>query len=322
MKHGRERDWTMARSLRIEYPGAFYHVTSRGNERKEVFLDGADRERFLSYLDSATVRYGAQVHLYCLMPNHYHLLVETPLGNLSRIMGHINGAYTTYFNLKHQRPGHLFQGRYKAILVDKDEYVRELSRYIHLNPVRAGISATPGDYRWSSYRAYCGLTHSPSWLNRSLILSLFGSRATRAEAEYRGFVECSKVEDHPGPLMNVLAATIMGSKSFVKSVKERFLEEISPDRELPALSRLLPGPSPKAIRKAVEERYPTDRRKARRISIYLCHRYSGCTLAEIGAEFGIGLSAVTQMSRRVAEAVGEDQSLRESVEELISRLQK
>ena len=124
----------MARPLRISYPGAFYHVTSRGNERKAVFKSSGDREKFLGYLASASQRYDARVHAYCLMDNHYHLLIQSPRANLSEIMHHINGAYTTYFNVNRARPGHLFQGRYKAILVDIDEYAKELSRYLHLNP--------------------------------------------------------------------------------------------------------------------------------------------------------------------------------------------
>ena len=138
----------MARPLRITYPGAFYHITSRGNERKNIFKSQRDREQFLIYLESATERYGAKIHVYCLMSNHYHLLLETPLANLSQIMRHINGAYTTYFNIKRERAGHLFQGRYKAILVEMDEYAQELSRYIHLNPVRAGIAEMPEQYPW------------------------------------------------------------------------------------------------------------------------------------------------------------------------------
>ena len=136
----------MARPLRITYPGAFYHVTSRGNERKAVFKSKRDREKFLEYLESATQRYDARIHTYCMMDTHYHLLLETPSGNLPQIMRHINGAYTTYFNVKRHRSGHLFQGRYKAILVDIDAYAQELSRYIHLNPVRAKIVETPEDY--------------------------------------------------------------------------------------------------------------------------------------------------------------------------------
>jgi len=133
----------MARPLRIEYPGAFYHVTSRGNEQKDIFKNRRDREKFLKYLASATQRYAATVHSYCLMSNHYHLLLETPEGNLSEIMRHINGAYTTYFNIKRKRSGHLFQGRYKSILIEADEYLVELSRYIHLNPVMPAWSKSP-----------------------------------------------------------------------------------------------------------------------------------------------------------------------------------
>ena len=132
----------MARPLRITYPGASYHITSRGNERKDVFKSKRDREKFLEYLESASQRYDAVVHAYCLMGNHYHLLMETPSGNLPQIMRHINGAYTTYFNVKRQRSGHLFQGRYKAILIEADTYLLELSRYIHINrPERIGREA-------------------------------------------------------------------------------------------------------------------------------------------------------------------------------------
>ena len=179
----------MARALRIEYSGAFYHITSRGNERKDIFLSGRDREQFLSYLESATVRYGARIHAYCPMSNHYHLLVETPLGNLSRIMKHVNGAYTTYFNVKRKRSGHPLQGRYKAILVDKDEYALELSRYIHLNPVRAMMVHKPDLYEWSSYRAYVGPAAARVWLYREFIHSLFGSDEITAQGSYGRFVE-------------------------------------------------------------------------------------------------------------------------------------
>jgi len=154
----------MARPLRINCPGAFYHVTCRGNEQKNVFKSKLDREKFFEYLDSATQRYDAVIHAFCLMSNHYHLLIETPSGNLPQIMRHINGAYTTYFNVKRARSGHLFQGRYKAILVEIDEYAKELSRYIHLNPVRAKMVKTPEEYEWSSYQFYIGKKKPPEWL--------------------------------------------------------------------------------------------------------------------------------------------------------------
>jgi putative transposase len=122
----------MARPLRIEYPGAFYHITSRGNEQKDIFKNEQDFGKFLAYLETAAQRYGAVIHVYCLMSNHYHLLLETPMGNLSQIMRHLNGAYTTYFNTKRKRAGHLFLGRYKAILIDADEYVREIGAFFNI----------------------------------------------------------------------------------------------------------------------------------------------------------------------------------------------
>lgn len=174
----------MARPLRIEYPGAFYHVTSRGNEQKDVFKSQKDREKFLDYLASATERYGAVVHAFCLMINHYHLLLATPNGNLAQIMRHLYGAYTTYFNVKRQRSGHLFQGRYKAILVEFDACALELTRYIHLNPVGAGMVERPEDYPYSSDHAFIGAGCDPR-ITTSTVLGLVGGEGDRAETLYR-----------------------------------------------------------------------------------------------------------------------------------------
>ena len=132
-------------------------MTSRGNERKEIFKSRRDREKFLEYLASATDRYGAVIYAYCLMDNHFHLFLATPVGNLSQIMRHVIGAYTTYFNIKRKRSGPLSQGRYKSILVESSEYAAELIRYIHLNPVKAGVAVRVDDYQWSSYRSHIGV---------------------------------------------------------------------------------------------------------------------------------------------------------------------
>jgi REP element-mobilizing transposase RayT len=303
----------VARALRIEYPGAFYHVASRGNERKDIFLNERDREQFLSYLESATVRYGARIHVYCLMSNHYHLLVETPHGNLSQIMKHVNGAYTTYFNVKRRRAGHLFQGRYKAILVDKDEYAKGLSQYIHLNPVRAKVTATPGEYSWSSYRAYAGAASPPQWLHREFILSFFGSDEETAEKRYRDFVEGEAGQECQSPFENVMASTLLGRESFVEWVREEFLKKVQADRELPALRQLADKPALETIRAAVEELFIDDRAMARRVGQYLCWRHTGLKLREIGAAYGVGDSAVTQASRRVAEEMEQSESVRKAV---------
>ncbi len=210
----------MARPLRIQYPGAFYHVTSRGNERKSVFKSKRDREKFLEYLETASLRYGAVIHAYCLMDNHYHILLETPSGNLSQIMRHINGAYTTYFNVKRVRSGHLFQGRFKAILVDMDEYAKELSRYIHLNPVRAKMVEKPEDYQWSSYQDYIGSRKPNKWLQREYILGYFGSTASTSQKAYKKYVTAMLNKKYQSPLSEVFASTFLGGMEFIKTIKE------------------------------------------------------------------------------------------------------
>ena len=229
----------MARPLRINYSGAFYHVTSRGNERKNVFKSKRDREKFFEYLDSATQRYDAVIHAFCLMDNHFHLLIETPSGNLSQIMRHINGAYTTYFNVKRARSGHLFQGRYKAILVEIDEYAKELSRYIHLNPVRAKMVKTPEEYEWSSYQFYIGVKKPPEWLYRDFILGYFGGKVSIAQKEYRHFVSTMVNEEYDSPLDEVVSSTLLGSPGFITFIRDKFLSDKKPDKDLPALKELV-----------------------------------------------------------------------------------
>ncbi len=177
----------MSRPLRIEYPGAAYHVTSRGNARNKIFSDVHDREIFLSILDEVITRYNWLCHAYCLMDNHYHLMIETPDANLSIGMRQLNGIYTQKYDNKHHRPGHIFQGRFKAILVQKDHYLLELCRYVVLNPVRAGVVEKPEAWRWSSYQATAGLRKKPDYLTTDWILGLLSSR-TMAERQYRKFV--------------------------------------------------------------------------------------------------------------------------------------
>ncbi len=163
----------MARPLRIEYPGAVYHITSRGNEKKPVYKDDQDRENFLSPLDRVNKRYNWLCHAYCLMDNHFHLLIETPEGNLSIGMRQLNGVYTQTFNKRHRRTGHLFQGRYKAILIQKDSHLLEACRYVVLNPVRARLVEEPGQWRWSSYGATAGREKLPACLTTLSPLDLF-----------------------------------------------------------------------------------------------------------------------------------------------------
>lgn len=306
----------MARPLRVQYPGACYHVTSRGNEQKAIFKSRKDREKFLSYLESAVVRYGAVIHVWCLMDNHYHLFLETPSGNLSQIMRHLNGAYTTYFNVKRNRVGHLFQGRYKAILVEADQYAAELSRYIHLNPVRAGVVDAPEGYLWSSYRSYIGRHEPPAWLKTEFILGFFAGETAEAKQKYREFVEELLGSEYHSPLQATVASSLLGTPQFINKISERHVGEKGNDRNVPALRELIQRPSIDEILQSITANLAGEK-LLRNISIYCCRKYSGAKLKEIGDRFGISDAAVSQASRRL-ELQAETDS---RVKELIQRVE-
>ncbi|VFQ45098.1 trp repressor/replication initiator [Desulfoluna butyratoxydans] len=300
----------MARPLRITFPGAFYHVTSRGNERKNIYKSKRDRQKFLEYLGEAHERYGAIIHAYCLMTNHYHLLIETPDANLPQIMKHVNSSYTTYFNVKRKRFGHLFQGRYKAFLVYKDDYALELSRYIHLNPVRAAMVDSVIDYPWSSYRAFVGKEASPEWLETDYIHGYFGKRVSQARREYERFVDEKGALHAQNPLENVSADTILGPESFIQGISKKYLEGRRNDRELPALRALNCRPSFSVISSVVDD-HVEDVKLARKMKIYLMKRYSGATLKAIGEPFGLSESAVSQVCGRFDVLSNEDRSVQQ-----------
>ncbi|MCK9224296.1 MAG: transposase [Candidatus Muirbacterium halophilum] len=175
----------MARKLRIEYEGAFYHIITRGNTRSRIFKCDSDRLKFIEYLSEVHKKYGVIIHAYCLMGNHYHLLLETPYGNLRKAMHKLNTSYTNYYNYKHDRIGHLFSGRYKAILVEKENYALVLSSYIHLNPLRADIVKNISDYSWSSYKYYISNCKKPDFLDTKMILNLYGN----SREDYIKYVE-------------------------------------------------------------------------------------------------------------------------------------
>lgn len=209
----------MARPLRIEFPGAVYHVTSRGNERKEIFKDDRDRKMFLDTLEDVILRYNWLCHAYCLMENHYHLLIETPDGNLSIGMRQLNGIYTQRFNKRYDRVGHLFQGRFKAVLVEKDSHLLEACRYVVLNPVRVERVQKPEEWVWSSYRATVGCTKPHPCLVMGWILGQFGSERKMAEAGYRRFIR-----DGIGGVSiwnSVRAQSVFGGDDFIESLSDQ-----------------------------------------------------------------------------------------------------
>jgi len=311
----------MARPLRIEYPGAFYHVTARGIEQRTILETDADRKRFLSYLESAHERYGAIIHVYCLMANHYHLLIETPRANLSRVLHHINGAYTMYFNIRRRRTGHLFEGRYRALLVEKDAYGQALSRYIHLNPVRAGLVRQPSEYPWSSYRCYVGLQQVHAWMTTRFILGYFGNDGPSARRRYREFVEDSSDGVPDNPMHAVVASTFLGDEEFIESVKTRWLDVKNTDtRNVPAVRHMIERPSLSRIQEVVGEVCEEQGRVYRQLCLYVSQQYGGFSLREIGNYHGMKEAAVSQANRRFKQRISEDDCLRTTLEDIIGRV--
>ena len=208
----------MARPLRIQYDDAVYHVTSRGNERRPVFLDRNDRETFLAVLQTANERYNWLCHAYCLMTNHYHLVIETADGNLSAGMRQLNGVYTQRFNRRHERAGHLFQGRYKAILIEKESHLLEVCRYVVLNPVRARLVKHPSEWKWSSYNSTRGRTAPYPCLATDWILGQFAEDRSLAQREYRRFVLEGMGSE--SIWSDVKAQGILGDADFVESLSD------------------------------------------------------------------------------------------------------
>jgi REP element-mobilizing transposase RayT len=229
----------MARPLRIEYSGAVYHVISRGNRRGAIFPKEEDKALFLSVLAATVERFRVLCHAYCLMGNHYHLILETPDGNLSRAMRHLNGVYTQLFNRDHDKCGHVFQGRYSAILIQRDAHLLEACRYIVLNPIRAGLAAGPQEWRWSSYRAAAGLETGTKFLTSSWILSQFGGDIKEARERYARFV----AEGCDARIWNgLVSGLVLGSAEFAGRC--RGLAHMDGDRsEIPRLQHCAPRPS-------------------------------------------------------------------------------
>ncbi|MDZ7662082.1 MAG: transposase [Thiohalophilus sp.] len=209
----------MARPLRIEFAGALYHITSRGDRQEEIYLDDADRQTFLDILADVCDRFNWAVHAYCLMSNHYHLLVETPDANLASGMRQLNGVYTQRTNRRHHRVGHVFQGRYTAIIVQKENYLLELARYIVLNPVRARMVHSAQEWPWSSYRATAGQVTRPGWLTTDWILAAFGTRKSDAMHAYRTFVFEGK--NQPSPWADLTNQVFLGDEAFVEKLQRK-----------------------------------------------------------------------------------------------------
>ena len=271
----------MSRPLRIEYAGALYHVTSRGNAREDIYLDDDDRQAFLTLLAKASERHQWFCHSYCLMSNHYHLLIETQSPSLSKGMKHLSGLYTQAFNRRHGRVGHVFQGRFKAILVERDGYLLELCRYIVLNPVRARMVRAAKDWRWSSYRALAGLAEPIEALKTDWVLGNFGKRRGKCIAGYRAFIAEGK--NQPSPWQSLKHQIYLGSDDFVELSQCKLSEQQS--------LKDIPRPQKLAAVKALEFYVEGFDRNEGMARAYLSGHY---TLAAVGAAFGVSYATVSR----------------------------
>jgi putative transposase len=318
----------MARPLRIEYAGAFYHVLNRGQRREAIVQDGQDRERFVSDLPKLARQYGILIHGYCLMTNHYHLILETPHANLSQAMQWLNVAYAASYNRRHHLCGHLFQGRFKALLLDSGPYLEAVSRYIHLNPVRAGLVAEARRYSWSSCRYFVGAEKAPDWLQMGQILGGFAATVKSAQRRYAEYL----AQPAGDPFADVVAGSILGSPTFTEWVKNTFLSRRSVEPEIPALKVLQTRPAVPRIVQAVARYYdvapemllaPGGKRNHRRdVAICLAREFSGLHCRELGRCFGgIGGPAVTMRCRAILRHAAQDRQLAKDLDRLRRTLQ-
>lgn len=280
----------MARPLRIEYQGAVYHITSRGNARESIFLQDADRHIFLEVLQNVVEKYNWLCHAYCLMNNHYHLLVETPDANLSMGMRHLNGVYTQRFNRRHNRIGHVFQGRYKSILVERNEHLLELCRYLVLNPVRAAMVNEPKEWSWSSYLPTAYSIKSPEFLSVDWILGQFGSNKNEARKIYRKFVADGLIQTEETPWKKLVGQIVFGGADFVADIQGK-LNEVKEIGEVSRAQRF-PGRPPLT---ALFPKQEAQNKAARNKQIESAHMQYGYTLKEIADQLQIHYTTVSKV---------------------------
>jgi len=273
----------MARPLRIEYAGALYHVTARGDRQEAIYLSDNDRIEFLEILSQAVETFNWLIHAYCLMDNHYHLLIETPDGNLSKGMRQLNGVYTQTHNRNNHRVGHVFQGRYHAILVQKEAYLIELARYIVLNPVRARMIRKAENWPWSSYLDTAGAREAPSWLHTDWLLAAFGSRLSSARKQYRQFVADGKNQSSPWDSLR--NQVFLGSEEFVDGLRKK----IEADRDLSEIPRSQRRKRPRSLEHYAKSSDTRDE------SIVAAYASGGYSMKQIGEYHELHYSRVSRI---------------------------
>jgi len=323
----------VTRPLRIQYPGALYHITCRGNEQRDIFRDDTDREKFLEILSESAFTYSIKLYSYVLMTNHFHILLETPLANLGEFMRRFNITYTGHFNKRHKRVGHLYQGRYKSILIEKESYLTILSRYIHLNPVRiSALNHKPAReklrylkaYKWSSLKGYMHCTGCERFIDYGLVLEEYGGDNNKGRQAYMRRL----TDDITGSLEvkgDIVVQSILGGEEFIAWVKDNFFEEIQRDRECPSLNELRRYHSKEKIIDAIEQEYGKSMEELkeeggtrRQVAIDLLCRLGGLKGREVGDYFGVDYSTVSVSRKLLRKKLEKDREL----QGVIGRLEK
>lgn len=321
----------MSRPLRIQYPGAWYHVMNRGRRGEAIFTGKDDYSAFIDLLQELVEDYNVKIASYCLMTNHYHLLLQTPDANISRSMRHLSGVYTQRFNRIHHCDGQLFRGRYKSILVDADSYLLELVRYIHRNPLEAGMVENLNRYTWSSHKGYLSEAKKWDWLHKKYILSFFSKDKTESIRRYKQFVLKETLEEINKIFARKNLPAVMGSKSFVDKIKEMFFsnkshEDVPESRSLaPDLDRII-GEVCKFYNVNKNDLLVSRRgyfNEARNVAIYLIRRLRRDTLKEVGEAFGINKnSTVGSVVERVKQEMRKNKHTHKNVQNLMDILIK
>jgi putative transposase len=319
----------MARPLRLEYPGAIWHVTSRGNARQDIVLDDVDRSRWVEELGRVTLTANWRIYAWVLMSNHHHLLVETPEANLARGMRQLNGVCAQAFNQRHGRVGHLFQGRYKGILVEREGYLLELVRYIVLNPVRAAMVRTPAQYRWSSYRETVGLRKAEDWLEVDWTLTQFGSGYEAGRRRFRQFVSEGRNTNYR-PWDELRRGVFLGSERFLESLAQRAQRQ-TVSVEVPRVQRdLTRRPSLKAVERQVRTVFGAadadmvrrSRHPARKAFALVARRAADCPLAEIAGPLGLAPRSASSLLSAAEALEVRDPTFRQRVLESERQLRR
>lgn len=322
---------SMPRPLRLEYEGAYYHVMNRGRQRQTIFHDACYFQAFLDTLSETHQRFNAVFHAYCLMGNHYHLLIETPEANLGRIMRHINGVYTQRYNRLKNTDGPLFRGRYKAILVDSDNYLLPLSRYIHRNPVETGRPLVKHleEYPWSSYPAFINVSSKPGWLERDQIYSVFGKK--QKYQAYRNYVELGVDEELAAFYNKANQAVILGDKRFRQQALRKTKLELPTYKE----KRVLVRPTAKQVIAATAEIFEVpestiltpqkgrqQRNLPRKVAMFLCQRVCDLPLQTVASTFGIShKGGVSNALTEIRRLTSKEKAVEQKVQSIVDMIQ-